>query len=274
MDVIAKETRFVDRPLARAGRRRRQRGADRVRRLPGACAPPRSTPGARRRSRAGASASRASARSARTWSSTCSPTAPRWSRPTSARPRSSASAPLGPVETTDVDDAADATSTCTRPARSAASITDEMVPALRAAVVCGAANNQLAHPGLEKALADRGVLFTPDYVANAGGVVQVADEAQHPAASASTGRRRGPPGSSTPRCGSSSSPTARACRRRSPPTGSPSAAWPRSAACAASWCPAGADRSGRPARGPARSTCTVGVWHAPLVPALGTCRSG
>jgi valine dehydrogenase (NAD+) len=60
------------------------------------------------------------------------------------------------------------------------SITDERVPALQAQVVCGAANNQLEHPGIEKALADRGVLYTPDYVANAGGVVQVGDEALNP----------------------------------------------------------------------------------------------
>jgi valine dehydrogenase (NAD+) len=43
--------------------------------------------------------------------------------------------------------------------------------------VCGAANNQLAHPGVEKVLADRGVLYTPDYVANAGGLNQDEDEA-------------------------------------------------------------------------------------------------
>jgi valine dehydrogenase (NAD+) len=43
-------------------------------------------------------------------------------------------------------------------------------------VVCGAANNQLAHPGAAKDLADRGVLYAPDYVVNAGGVIQVADE--------------------------------------------------------------------------------------------------
>ena len=57
------------------------------------------------------------------------------------------------------------------------SVTDELVPALQARIVCGAANNQLAHPGVEKVLADRGILYTPDYVANAGGLVQVADEA-------------------------------------------------------------------------------------------------
>ncbi|MEU9385163.1 Glu/Leu/Phe/Val dehydrogenase family protein, partial [Streptomyces sp. NPDC048279] len=53
---------------------------------------------------------------------------------------------------------------------------DESVPALTAKVVCGAANNQLAHPGVEKDLADRGILYAPDYVVNAGGVIQVADE--------------------------------------------------------------------------------------------------
>jgi valine dehydrogenase (NAD+) len=53
---------------------------------------------------------------------------------------------------------------------------DETVPALRARVVAGGANNQLAHPGIEKALQERGILYVPDYVVNAGGVIQVADE--------------------------------------------------------------------------------------------------
>ncbi|MEU1281007.1 Glu/Leu/Phe/Val dehydrogenase dimerization domain-containing protein [Streptomyces sp. NPDC005805] len=53
---------------------------------------------------------------------------------------------------------------------------DATVPVLTASVVCGAANNQLAHPGVEKDLADRGILYAPDYVVNAGGVIQVADE--------------------------------------------------------------------------------------------------
>ncbi|QNP64072.1 Leu/Phe/Val dehydrogenase [Streptomyces genisteinicus] len=53
---------------------------------------------------------------------------------------------------------------------------DDTVPVLTATVVCGAANNQLAHPGVEKDLADRGILYAPDYVVNAGGVIQVADE--------------------------------------------------------------------------------------------------
>ncbi|MBA0053592.1 amino acid dehydrogenase [Streptomyces sp. AJS327] len=53
---------------------------------------------------------------------------------------------------------------------------DETVPVLTARAVCGAANNQLAHAGVEKALADRDVLYAPDYVVNSGGVIQVADE--------------------------------------------------------------------------------------------------
>jgi valine dehydrogenase (NAD+) len=55
-------------------------------------------------------------------------------------------------------------------------LTDDVVAVLRARVVCGAANNQLAHDGIEKVLEDRGVLYAPDYMVNAGGLIQVADE--------------------------------------------------------------------------------------------------
>ncbi|MCW2851432.1 MAG: valine dehydrogenase [Nocardioides sp.] len=55
-------------------------------------------------------------------------------------------------------------------------LTDEVVDVLSARVVCGAANNQLAHPGIEKTLEDRGILYAPDYCVNAGGLIQVADE--------------------------------------------------------------------------------------------------
>ena len=56
------------------------------------------------------------------------------------------------------------------------SLSDDTVGALSARIVCGGANNQLAHPGIEKLLADRGILYAPDYLVNAGGVIQVADE--------------------------------------------------------------------------------------------------
>ena len=55
-------------------------------------------------------------------------------------------------------------------------LTDAVVDALTASIVCGAANNQLEHPGIEKALADRGILYAPDFCVNSGGVIQVADE--------------------------------------------------------------------------------------------------
>lgn len=53
---------------------------------------------------------------------------------------------------------------------------DTTVETLTATMVVGAANNQLAHPGVGDALAARGILYAPDYVVNAGGVIQVADE--------------------------------------------------------------------------------------------------
>lgn len=55
-------------------------------------------------------------------------------------------------------------------------LTDEVVDLLSATIVCGAANNQLEHPGLETRLAERGILYAPDFCVNSGGLIQVADE--------------------------------------------------------------------------------------------------
>ncbi|MBO0824756.1 MAG: Glu/Leu/Phe/Val dehydrogenase [Actinobacteria bacterium] len=55
-------------------------------------------------------------------------------------------------------------------------VDEATIEVLRAQVICGGANNQLAHPGVEKLLADRGIVYAPDYLVNAGGVIQVADE--------------------------------------------------------------------------------------------------
>ncbi|MCW2601715.1 MAG: Glu/Leu/Phe/Val dehydrogenase dimerization region [Frankiales bacterium] len=81
------------------------------------------------------------------------------------------------VEVASVDDLPTLDVDVYAPCALGGSVTDGLVPKLRAKIVCGAANNQLAHPGVEKELADRGILYTPDYVANAGGLIQVADEA-------------------------------------------------------------------------------------------------
>jgi glutamate dehydrogenase/leucine dehydrogenase len=42
--------------------------------------------------------------------------------------------------------------------------------------VCGAANNQLAEPADDDALATRGILYAPDFVVNAGGIINLAEE--------------------------------------------------------------------------------------------------
>lgn len=44
---------------------------------------------------------------------------------------------------------------------------------LRCGIVCGAANNQLADESLAEVLASRGILYTPDFIANAGGLINV-----------------------------------------------------------------------------------------------------
>ena len=44
---------------------------------------------------------------------------------------------------------------------------------LRCRAVCGAANNQLADESLATTLAERGVVYAPDFIANAGGLINV-----------------------------------------------------------------------------------------------------
>ena len=50
-------------------------------------------------------------------------------------------------------------------------LTEASVRELRVKIVCGGADGQLADDRLSVALADRGVLYVPDYVANAGGLI-------------------------------------------------------------------------------------------------------
>jgi glutamate dehydrogenase/leucine dehydrogenase len=50
------------------------------------------------------------------------------------------------------------------------------IPELRCAAVVGSANNQLAEPGCAALLAQAGVLYAPDYIVNAGGVINIAEE--------------------------------------------------------------------------------------------------
>ncbi len=52
-------------------------------------------------------------------------------------------------------------------------ITEDTLERLRCAAICGAANNQLEGDSMAERLAARGVLFAPDFVANAGGLISV-----------------------------------------------------------------------------------------------------
>ncbi len=52
-------------------------------------------------------------------------------------------------------------------------IDHSVIGLLRCAIVCGCANNQLADDGLAGELERRGILYAPDYVVNAGGLIHV-----------------------------------------------------------------------------------------------------
>jgi leucine dehydrogenase len=57
-------------------------------------------------------------------------------------------------------------------------IDEELCGELQARVICGSANNQLAEERLARLLAERGVLYAPDFIVNAGGLISVAGEVE------------------------------------------------------------------------------------------------
>ncbi|WP_340117357.1 Glu/Leu/Phe/Val dehydrogenase dimerization domain-containing protein [Pelagibius sp. 7325] len=57
-----------------------------------------------------------------------------------------------------------------------ATINDASLPQLKAKIVAGSANNQLAEARHGEALRKRGILYAPDYVINAGGVIVISHE--------------------------------------------------------------------------------------------------
>jgi leucine dehydrogenase len=69
-------------------------------------------------------------------------------------------------------------------------VDERTVDELRCRIVCGAANNQLAHDGLADRLAARGVLYAPDFIANAGGLMNVSLELEPEGYDAGRARRR------------------------------------------------------------------------------------
>ncbi len=56
------------------------------------------------------------------------------------------------------------------------SINSANLDALRTSIVCGSANNVLAGDSLAEVLESRGILYAPDFIANAGGLIGVAAE--------------------------------------------------------------------------------------------------
>ncbi|MEV4204517.1 Glu/Leu/Phe/Val dehydrogenase dimerization domain-containing protein [Nocardia salmonicida] len=62
------------------------------------------------------------------------------------------------------------------PCAMGATLTAASAATIEAKLICGAANNQLATPEIEQALTERGIIWVPDFVANAGGLIQVAGE--------------------------------------------------------------------------------------------------
>ncbi|MEE9250573.1 MAG: hypothetical protein V3U93_05540 [Alphaproteobacteria bacterium] len=55
-------------------------------------------------------------------------------------------------------------------------LNDDSIPELRCAIIAGSANNQLEADGHGEALRARGILYAPDYVINAGGLISVSME--------------------------------------------------------------------------------------------------
>jgi len=55
-------------------------------------------------------------------------------------------------------------------------VNEETLPRLKAKIICGSANNQLATNAIGDEVEKRGILYAPDYAVNAGGVMNVALE--------------------------------------------------------------------------------------------------
>jgi len=62
------------------------------------------------------------------------------------------------------------------PCAMGAVVNDESLPELRCAVIAGSANNVLLEPRHGEELEDRGILYAPDYIINAGGLINVVGE--------------------------------------------------------------------------------------------------
>jgi leucine dehydrogenase len=78
------------------------------------------------------------------------------------------------AETAGTEEIYDAECDVFAPCATGAVLSAGTIPRLRCRVIAGAANNQLAEPGDADRLAERGILYAPDYVVNAGGMIHLA----------------------------------------------------------------------------------------------------
>jgi leucine dehydrogenase len=69
-------------------------------------------------------------------------------------------------------------------------LNEETVPRLQVPVIAGAANNQLADDTIADRLAQRGILWAPDFVVNAGGIINIAVELESDGYDPKVARRR------------------------------------------------------------------------------------
>ncbi len=76
----------------------------------------------------------------------------------------------------DPDDIYDVDCDIYSPCALGATVNDDTIKRLKAKVIAGSANNQLHEPKHGEILYEKGIVYAPDYVINAGGVINVADE--------------------------------------------------------------------------------------------------
>ncbi len=97
---------------------------------------------------------------------------------------------LAGVEVVGVDELLQVDADIISPNALGAVFDETTIPTLQARAICGGANNQLATEEDATRLHERGILYAPDYVVNAGGVINVAQELHHHGYSADRARDR------------------------------------------------------------------------------------
>lgn len=80
------------------------------------------------------------------------------------------------AEVVDVSEIASVEADVFAPCALGGALDRDSVRRMKARLVCGAANNQIATPDAADMLRDRGIVYVPDYVANAGGIISVSAE--------------------------------------------------------------------------------------------------